>query len=53
MTDRWPDMLARLRHLRQLRLASPELSAAIVGWHLEGPFLSSAPGFVERTRRNG
>jgi N-acetylglucosamine-6-phosphate deacetylase len=38
-------MLARLAHLRSLCLGHPELRAAVAGWHLEGPFLSAAPGF--------
>lgn len=45
ITDRWPDLMQRLRHLRALRSSSPELGLAIAGWHLEGPFLSSEPGF--------
>jgi len=38
-------MLARLKHLRKLRSSSPEFQQTIVGWHIEGPFLSSEPGF--------
>lgn len=45
ITDRWESLLGKLRHLRSLRLDSPELRSAIVGWHIEGPFLSSEPGF--------
>ncbi len=45
ITDDWPRLIARLRHLRQLREGSPELRHAIVGWHIEGPFLSGEPGF--------
>lgn len=45
ITDDWTSLIARLRHLRGLRAQSPELRSAIVGWHIEGPFLSSAPGF--------
>jgi N-acetylglucosamine-6-phosphate deacetylase len=45
ITDAWPSMVARLAHLRQLRDASPFLQHAIAGWHIEGPFLSGAPGF--------
>ncbi len=37
--------MARLRHLRSLRSQVAELQSAIVGWHLEGPFLSAEPGF--------
>jgi N-acetylglucosamine-6-phosphate deacetylase len=45
ITDEWPKLTARLRHLRALRAKSPELQRAIAGWHIEGPFLSSEPGF--------
>ena len=45
VTTPWPKLLARLRHLRELRESSPELRAAIAGWHVEGPFLSAEPGF--------
>ena len=45
ITDEWPRMLDRLRCFRELRAKSPELQDAIVGWHIEGPFLSSQPGF--------
>jgi N-acetylglucosamine-6-phosphate deacetylase len=45
ITDAWPKMTARLRHLRELREHSPELRGAVAGWHVEGPFLSQEPGF--------
>ena len=45
ITDAWPKLAARLRHLRNIRAQSEELKRAIVGWHIEGPFLSSEPGF--------
>jgi N-acetylglucosamine-6-phosphate deacetylase len=45
VTDEWSKLLARLRRLRDLRQAHPELEAAIIGWHIEGPFLSAEPGF--------
>jgi N-acetylglucosamine-6-phosphate deacetylase len=45
ISDEWPKLMARLRHLRHLRAQSPELQQAIAGWHIEGPFLSSEPGF--------
>jgi N-acetylglucosamine-6-phosphate deacetylase len=45
ITDEWDRLLARLRRLRELRAASPELAWAMAGWHLEGPFLSAQPGF--------
>ncbi len=45
ITDDWPRLTARLRHLRRLREGSSGLKAAIAGWHVEGPFLSAEPGF--------
>ena len=45
ITSEWPRLTARLRHLRALRSTSTELQHAIAGWHIEGPFLSAAPGF--------
>ena len=45
ITDAWPKLTARLRHLRNVRAQSEELTTAIAGWHIEGPFLSSEPGF--------
>lgn len=45
ITDEWPTLLTRLRRARSLVTANEELRAAIVGWHLEGPFLSPEPGY--------
>lgn len=45
VTDHWPAMLARLKPARFLVAADPELRSAIVGWHIEGPFLSGEPGY--------
>ena len=45
ITDEWPKLTARLKHLRSLREKSDELKRAIAGWHVEGPFLSPEPGF--------
>ncbi len=45
ITDRWDAMLNRLRHFKKLRDASDGLKKAIVGWHVEGPFLSEEPGY--------
>jgi len=45
ITDKWPRLTVRLQHLRSVRAQSGELQDAIVGWHIEGPFLSSEPGF--------
>jgi N-acetylglucosamine-6-phosphate deacetylase len=45
VTDEWPAMTARLQRLCKLRAKSAMLQSAIVGWHIEGPFLSAEPGF--------
>lgn len=45
ITDEWPKLTARLRHLKKLHSESAELKNAIAGWHIEGPFLSDQPGF--------
>jgi N-acetylglucosamine-6-phosphate deacetylase len=45
ITDEWDIMMSRLSHLRSLRESSVELKQAIVGWHIEGPFLSTEPGY--------
>jgi N-acetylglucosamine-6-phosphate deacetylase len=45
ITNDWPVLMHRLRRMRALRSQSAELQAAIAGWHIEGPFLSPAPGF--------
>jgi N-acetylglucosamine-6-phosphate deacetylase len=44
-TDHWPRMLDRLERLRRMRASRVELREAIAGWHVEGPFLSDAPGY--------
>lgn len=45
ITGDWRKLTSRLRHLRDLRSQNKELETAIAGWHIEGPFLSSEPGF--------
>jgi N-acetylglucosamine-6-phosphate deacetylase len=45
ITDEWSALTSRLRRIRTLRAQSPELQKCIVGWHIEGPFLSSQPGY--------
>ena len=45
ITDEWDALLNRLRHLRAMRAKHPLLRQMIVGWHVEGPFLSDRPGF--------
>ena len=45
VTDEWTRLMARLQRLRAVCSENPELQAAVAGWHIEGPFLSAAPGF--------
>ncbi|MEQ2006499.1 MAG: N-acetylglucosamine-6-phosphate deacetylase [Limisphaerales bacterium] len=45
ITDEWPRLMARVRKAKAIRDASPELRAALAGWHIEGPFLSPEIGF--------
>ena len=45
ITDEWRCMMSRLRHYCELRRNNPELQGAILGFHIEGPFLSPQPGF--------
>lgn len=45
ITDDYDKLIARLAHLKQLRDTDRSLREAIVGWHVEGPFLSQEPGF--------
>ncbi|PAW72580.1 MAG: N-acetylglucosamine-6-phosphate deacetylase [Pedosphaera sp. Tous-C6FEB] len=45
ITDEWPKLMARVRQAKAIRDANPELRAALVGWHIEGPFLSPELGF--------
>ena len=45
ITDRWDALANRLRAFCRLRKENPELQSAIAGWHIEGPFLSTEPGY--------
>jgi N-acetylglucosamine-6-phosphate deacetylase len=45
ITDDWPRLLERLRRYQAMRMRRNELRQAIIGFHVEGPFLSSKPGF--------
>lgn len=45
ITDEWPKLISRVRAAKAIRDASPELRAALAGWHIEGPFLSPEIGF--------
>jgi N-acetylglucosamine-6-phosphate deacetylase len=46
ITDDWSRLMSRLQHLRQLRDQSDLLKQSILGWHIEGPFLSPEPGYA-------
>ena len=45
ITDDWDAMLAKLRRLVSFCAERSDLRQFIVGWHLEGPFLSEKEGF--------
>lgn len=45
ITDDWDAMLAKLRRLVSFCEDRADLKQFIVGWHLEGPFLSEKEGF--------
>lgn len=45
ISDHWDSLLKRLAHIKSLRDSNQTLKRSIVGWHLEGPFLSAEPGF--------
>ena len=45
ITDDWPRFTRRLRAFKRCRDDCVELRRAMVGWHLEGPFLSDQPGY--------
>ncbi len=45
ITTDWSRLIARLARAVALRASSEDLQSAIAGWHIEGPFLSSKPGF--------
>ena len=45
ITASWPELICRVRKLRELRMQSPEIQSCIKGWHIEGPFLSPEAGY--------
>ena len=45
ITCPWEEMMDRLTHLKALTKKSSLLSNHILGWHLEGPFLSPETGY--------
>ncbi|TWT34752.1 N-acetylglucosamine-6-phosphate deacetylase [Blastopirellula retiformator] len=46
ITDDLPRMAARLSRIAHLRLTDPLISRMIVGFHIEGPFISTTAGYV-------
>jgi N-acetylglucosamine-6-phosphate deacetylase len=46
ITDDVEAMISKLRRLVHAREQSPVVAEMIVGFHLEGPFLNAAPGFI-------
>jgi len=46
ITRRWTELMAHLKRIKAIRDGNPELRKAILGWHVEGPFISPQPGFV-------
>jgi N-acetylglucosamine-6-phosphate deacetylase len=45
ITAEWSVLMGRLARLKEIRDASPILRRCVVGWHVEGPFLSEEPGY--------
>lgn len=45
ITDEWSVLMSRLQRLTQLRASNSFLRRSLLGWHIEGPFLSEKPGF--------
>lgn len=45
ITAPWDRLLDYIRRYREIIQANEELRRALVGWHIEGPFLSEEPGF--------
>ncbi len=45
ITADWKQLTARFKRAKEFHAQSPELRASVAGWHIEGPFLSAAPGF--------
>ncbi|MCS1409217.1 MAG: N-acetylglucosamine-6-phosphate deacetylase [Verrucomicrobia subdivision 3 bacterium] len=45
VTDDWTSLLGKLKQLVALRAENAALREFILGWHLEGPFLSSEEGY--------
>jgi N-acetylglucosamine-6-phosphate deacetylase len=45
ITDRLDSLCAKLENMERIRAADPTVSEAVCGYHIEGPWLSSEPGY--------
>jgi N-acetylglucosamine-6-phosphate deacetylase len=45
ITDRIDSLCAKLANIEKLRAADPKIARMIVGYHIEGPYMSPLPGF--------
>ncbi len=45
ITDRIDSLCAKLANIEKLRAADPRIARMIVGYHIEGPYMSPLPGF--------
>lgn len=45
ITAEWKSLLQRIQRYRTIIQQNAELRQSIVGWHIEGPFLSDQPGY--------
>lgn len=45
ITDRIDGLCAKLANVERLRAADPKLARTIVGYHIEGPYMSPLPGY--------
>jgi N-acetylglucosamine-6-phosphate deacetylase len=45
ITDRIDSLCAKLANIEKLRAADPRIARMIVGYHIEGPYMSPKPGY--------
>jgi len=45
ITDRIDSLCVKLANIEKLRAADPKIARMIVGYHIEGPYMSPLPGF--------
>ena len=45
ITDRIDSLCSKLANIEKLRAADPKIARMIVGYHIEGPYMSPLPGF--------